>query len=123
MNSRVNPADLRRPMKQGIAYSHFNVQAEPPQRRLLAWRDRVGHVIDVLPSRSDLERPFRASIDRYQVGDLVFTDCRSDLMVLDRSLTFNEEDLDFSKAPQHAALPEGTPPQRPSRALGSRIPY
>src|ERR1700761_1296366 len=86
MNSRVNPADLRRPMKQGIAYSHFNVQAEPPQRRLLAWRDRVGHVIDVLPSRSDLERPFRASIDRYQVGDLVFTDCRSDLMVLDRSL-------------------------------------
>ncbi|WP_297356821.1 helix-turn-helix domain-containing protein [Paraburkholderia sp.] len=86
MNSRVSPADLRRPMKQGIAYSHFNVQAEPPQRRLLAWRDRVGHVIDVLPSRSDLERPFQASIDRYQVGDLVFTDCRSDLMVLERSL-------------------------------------
>ena len=86
MNSRVSTADLRRPLKQGIAHSHFSVQAEPPQRRLLAWRDRVGHVIDVLPSRSDLEKPFQASIDRYQVGDLVFTDCRSDLMVLDRSL-------------------------------------
>jgi hypothetical protein len=44
-------------------------------------------------------------------------------MVLDRSLTFDEADLDFSKAPEHAALPEGTPPQRPSRGLGSRIPY
>lgn len=86
MNSRVSPADLRRPFKQDIAHSYFTVQAESPQRRLLAWRDRVGHVIDVLPSRSDLERPFDASIDRYQVGDLVFTDCRSDSMVLERSL-------------------------------------
>jgi hypothetical protein len=44
-------------------------------------------------------------------------------MVLDRSLTFNEEDLDFSKAPEHAALPAGTPVERQSRGLGSRIPY
>jgi hypothetical protein len=54
------------------------VQGEAPQRRLLAWRDRVGHLIDVLPSRSDLERP--------QVGELVFTDCQSDMIVLERSL-------------------------------------
>jgi hypothetical protein len=40
----------------------------------------------VLPSRSDLERPFQASIDRYQVGELVSTDCRSNLIVLERSL-------------------------------------
>jgi AraC-like DNA-binding protein len=53
---------------------------------LLAWRERVGHVIDVLPSRAELDKPFHASIDRYQVGKLVFTDCRSDLMVLERSL-------------------------------------
>jgi AraC-like DNA-binding protein len=62
------------------------VRGEPPQSRLLAWRDRVGHLVDVLPSRSDLERPFQASIDRFQIGELVLTDCRSDLMVLDRSL-------------------------------------
>lgn len=54
------------------------MQGEAPQRRLLAWRDRVGHLIDVLPSRSDLERP--------QVGELVFTDCQSDMIVLERSL-------------------------------------
>ena len=86
MNSRATTADVCRPLKHGIAHSHFSVQGEAPQRRLLAWRDRVGHLIDVLPSRSDLERPFQASIDRYQVGELVFTDCRSDLIVLERSL-------------------------------------
>ena len=86
MNSRATTADVCRPLKHGIAHSHFSVQGEAPQRRLLAWRDRVGHLIDVLPSRSDLERPFQASIDRYQVGELVFTDCRSDMIVLERSL-------------------------------------
>jgi AraC-like DNA-binding protein len=86
MNPCAITADARRPLKHGITHSYFSVQGEPPQRRLLAWRDRVGHVIDVLPSRSDFEKPFRASIDRYQVGELAFTDCRSDLMVLDRSL-------------------------------------
>src|ERR1700722_19844647 len=86
MNARAIPADVGRPLKDGIAHSHFSVLAGPPQRQLLAWRERVGHVIDVLPSRSDLEKPFHASIDRYQVGTLVFTDCRSDLMVLERSL-------------------------------------
>jgi AraC-like DNA-binding protein len=86
MNARTPPVDIRRPLKDGISHSHFSVQGEAPHRRLLAWRDRVGHLIDVLPSRSDLERPFQASIDRYQVGDVVFTDCRSDLIVLERSL-------------------------------------
>lgn len=84
MNRSTNAANVRPPLQPG--YSHFNVHAEAPQRRLLAWRDRVGHVIDVLPSLSDLEKPFQASIDRYQVGELVFTDCRSDQMVLERSL-------------------------------------
>lgn len=70
----------------GLARSHFSVSGEPPQRQLLAWRERVGHVIDVLPTASDLEKPFRASIDRYDAGGLVFTDCRSDAMLLERSL-------------------------------------
>jgi AraC-like DNA-binding protein len=43
-------------------------------------------VIDALPSRSGPEKPFRASIDRYKVGEFVFTDCRSDSMLLERSL-------------------------------------
>ncbi|RQR24001.1 AraC family transcriptional regulator [Burkholderia sp. Bp9143] len=86
MSSRAPTVDVGRSLECGIAHSHFSVQGEPPRRRLLAWRDRVGHLVDVLPSRSDLERPFQASIDRFQVGELVLTDCRSDLMVLDRSL-------------------------------------
>ncbi|MBV9759919.1 MAG: hypothetical protein JO340_05100 [Acidobacteriaceae bacterium] len=44
-------------------------------------------------------------------------------MVLDRPLTFEDADLDFSKAPEHAALPEGSPAQRESRGLGSHFPY
>ncbi|WMD21636.1 AraC family transcriptional regulator [Achromobacter seleniivolatilans] len=43
-------------------------------------------MIDVLPGREDLARPFNASIDRYDVGRLRFTDCRSDAMLLERSL-------------------------------------
>lgn len=86
MNSRVPSFDVLALPAHDIAHSRFSVAGEAPQRRLLAWRDRVGHMVDVLPSRADLERPFQASIDRFQVGDLVFTDCRSDLMLLDRSL-------------------------------------
>jgi len=86
LNLSANTADARPPLGPGIVHSHFNVQAEAPQRQLLAWRDRVGHMIDVLPSLSDLDKPFHASIDRYQVGKLVLTDCRSDQMVLERSL-------------------------------------
>ncbi|WP_321962021.1 AraC family transcriptional regulator [Paraburkholderia sp. J7] len=85
MSSRVPTVDVFRPFEHGIAHNHFSVQGEPPERRLLAWRDRVGHLIDVVPSRSALERPFQASIDRYAVNNLVFTDCRSDLLVLERS--------------------------------------
>lgn len=86
MNQRAITADVNPSMNSGIVHSYFNVQAQAPQRRLLAWRDRVGHVIDVVPSLSDLDKPFQASIDRYSVGDLVFTDCRSDSMLLERSL-------------------------------------
>ncbi len=86
MNLRDHMAGAPSAPQGGPAHSHFSVSEEPPQRQLLAWRDRVGHVIDVLPSSSDIEKPFRASIDRYDAGGLVFTDCRSDAMLLERSL-------------------------------------
>jgi AraC-like DNA-binding protein len=70
----------------GVAHSHFSVLGEPRHRQLLAWRERVGHVIDVLPSKADVAQPFRAEIDRYKVEGLLFTDCRSDAMLLERSL-------------------------------------
>ncbi|WPG39354.1 helix-turn-helix transcriptional regulator [Variovorax sp. EBFNA2] len=70
----------------GVAHSHFDVRAEPPDRQFLAWRARVGHVMDALPSRDVLDRPFNAAIDRYDVGGLVFTECRADALVMERSL-------------------------------------
>ena len=86
MNLRDHTAGAPSAPQGGLARNHFSVLGEPPQRQLLAWRERVGHVIDVLPTASGLEKPFRASIDRYDAGGLVFTDCRSDAMLLERSL-------------------------------------
>lgn len=65
---------------------HFDVATEPVANQLLAWRHRVGHVIDVLPSSSAVDLPFKASIDLYKLGDRVFTDCSSDNLLLDRSV-------------------------------------
>lgn len=73
-------------MNSGIIHTHFDVAKAPLQQRLLAWRERVGHVIDILPSRIDFERPFSASIDRYQAGELALTHCRSDELLLERSI-------------------------------------
>lgn len=86
MTHHATPAESGPLQKEGVIRSHFDVQALAPHQQLLAWRDRVGHVIDVLPTRAGIEMPFNASIDRYGVGELVFTDCRSDTMLLDRSL-------------------------------------
>lgn len=70
-----------------IAFNHFSTQNEPQGVQLLAWRDRAGHAIDViLPPLFELEKPFQASIDRCRIGPITYTDCRSDLLVLERSL-------------------------------------
>ena len=86
MGLRETETASRSSLRSGISHSHFDVAAEPAHRQFLAWRERVGHVIDVVPSASDIGKPFHASIDRYEVGDIVFTDCRSDAMLLERSL-------------------------------------
>jgi AraC-like DNA-binding protein len=77
---------LRTSFAHGLPCSHFDVSAQPPAQRLQAWRERVGHVMDVQPAGDDTGQPFQAAIDRYQVGDIVFTNCRSDAMRLERSL-------------------------------------
>lgn len=67
--------------------NYFTVNHEPLGKQLLAWRDRVGHVIDVLPTIEQIAQPFNASIVRYTIGDRLFTDCSSDAMLLDRSIS------------------------------------
>ncbi|WP_191487616.1 helix-turn-helix domain-containing protein [Pseudomonas sp. FEN] len=68
------------------AHDRFDVSSEPVANQLLAWRDRVGHVIDVLPSSRATTSLFSACIDRYKLGDRVFTDCSSDALLLERSI-------------------------------------
>jgi AraC-like DNA-binding protein len=65
----------------------FDVASLPIQQQLLAWRERVGQIIDVVPSRTQIELPFSGYFDRYAVEDLVFNDCYSDQVTLDRSIT------------------------------------
>lgn len=72
--------------RSGIVHSHFDVRGAAPIPPLLAWRGRVGHVIDVLPSKAEIHHPFSAAIDRYAVGELSFTDCRCDRLLLERSI-------------------------------------
>jgi AraC-like DNA-binding protein len=86
MGLRDLETGVRSTLPNGLPYSHFSVLNEPPARRLQAWRDRVGHVMDVVPVPDDSGRPFHAAIDRYDIGDVVFTDCRSNAMRLERSL-------------------------------------
>ena len=86
MNS---PASTQSPQPRSGASQapdHFNVSAEPVPNQFLAWRRRVGHVIDALPSSKAVESPFNGCIDRYTLGARLFTDCSSDALLLDRSV-------------------------------------
>jgi AraC-like DNA-binding protein len=80
------PALLCSGLDAGIAHRHFNVQTEAPHQQLLAWRDWVGGIIDVLPSLNQLQNPFHASIDLYAVDELAFTDCSTAQLLMERSL-------------------------------------
>jgi len=66
--------------------SRFSTRALARDQQVLAWRTRVGHVVDVPPSRWQLTQGFGAHIDRYALGDTLFTDSRTDAMVLERSI-------------------------------------
>lgn len=70
--------------------SHFEVGPDGPHDtsggQILAWRKRVGHVMDVKLTRDTLTAPFHAAIDRYMVEDMLFTDCRSDGLSMERNV-------------------------------------
>lgn len=72
--------------RNGIVCSRFSTHGKALNEQLLAWRERVGHVVDVAPSRAQVDNGFSGSIDRYSVGNLIFTDARTDATVLQRSL-------------------------------------
>ncbi len=67
-----------------VTTSSFSTRALAADRQLLAWRSRVGHVVDVPPSNDQLVHGFGANIDLYVAGGMIFTDSRTDAMVLER---------------------------------------
>jgi AraC-like DNA-binding protein len=69
-----------------ISTSRFSTLGLPAGEQFLAWRQRVGHVVDAPPSKEQLAGGFRGEIDLYAVGGMVLTDCRTDSMRLERSV-------------------------------------
>jgi AraC-like DNA-binding protein len=53
---------------------------------LLAWRERVGHVVDVVLDRNAPSQVFRGEISRAETGGFVITDCRTDGLTVERTL-------------------------------------
>lgn len=78
------PPDARLP------HTYFQVGGDGPRDasvgQILAWRQRVGHAMDVNLTRDALAAPFQAAIDRYLVEDMLFTDCRCDGLSMERNL-------------------------------------
>ncbi|WP_233855945.1 helix-turn-helix domain-containing protein [Paraburkholderia sp. HD33-4] len=69
-----------------VSTNRFSTHALAPGEQFLAWRQRVGHVIDAPPSREQIANGFRGEIDLYAVGGMVLTDCRTEAMLLERSV-------------------------------------
>jgi AraC-like DNA-binding protein len=69
-----------------IETSSFSTRALTTDNQLLAWRARVGHVVDVPPSNKQVAAGFGANIDKYAINEMTFTDTRTDAMRLERSV-------------------------------------
>ncbi|WP_434114607.1 helix-turn-helix domain-containing protein [Paraburkholderia caffeinilytica] len=67
-------------------HSHFDTHREAPREQLPAWRDRLGHFLDVPISRWQLADGFSGVIDSYKAADLTFMDCRTDPVSQARSV-------------------------------------
>jgi AraC-like DNA-binding protein len=83
MSSPFYPDDA---LHVGVERSTFSTHGVEAASQLLAWRERVGHVVDVPPAKAQLADGFRGRIDKYVAGDIVFTDSRTDALTLERSV-------------------------------------
>jgi len=72
--------------RSAISTSRFSTHGLAPDEQFLAWRQRVGHVVDAPPSKAQVAGGFRGEIDLYAVGGMVLTDCSTDSMLLERSV-------------------------------------
>jgi AraC-like DNA-binding protein len=72
--------------RSAISTSRFSTRGLAADQQFLAWRQRVGHVVDAPPSKEQVAGGFDGEIDLYAVGGMVFTDCSTDSMRLERSV-------------------------------------
>ena len=70
----------------GLIHNHFTTQNEAQPQQILAWRDRLGHVLDVPITRAQLADGFRGTIDSYRINGLTFLDSRTDPVSQTRSV-------------------------------------
>ena len=71
----------------GLIHNHFTTQNEAQPQQILAWRDRVGHILDVPIARAQVADGFHGTIDSYRIKDLMFLDSRTDAVSQTRSVT------------------------------------
>lgn len=83
MSSLFHPDDE---LHAGVVRTTFTTHGVDAKGQLLAWRERVGHVVDVPPVKAQLADGFHGQIDKYVAGDIVFTDSRTDALTLERSV-------------------------------------
>jgi AraC-like DNA-binding protein len=74
-------------LASGIGFTNINVAGLAPHQQLLAWRDWLSGIIDVVVSRDQVTDPFRCISDQYSVGEFNFSDTFADFAVVDRSIT------------------------------------
>ena len=73
-------------VKDTVEREYFAAKDSAVDLQLLMWRERMGSVLDLLPSKTQVERPFDAWVHRYSVGNLSFADLYSDPIRVERSL-------------------------------------
>jgi hypothetical protein len=66
-------------------HDYFSTASESPQQQLLAWRNRIAHILDVPVSRHQQADGFQGSIDSFRYTDLTFMDCRTDAISQSRT--------------------------------------
>jgi AraC-like DNA-binding protein len=66
-------------------HDYFSTASESPQQQLLAWRNRIAHILDVPVSRRQQTDGFQGSIDSFRYADLTFMDCRTDAISQSRT--------------------------------------
>jgi AraC-like DNA-binding protein len=66
-------------------HDRFSTANVSPQQQLLAWRNRLAHILDVPASRDQQVGGFLGKIDSYRFADLTFMDCRTDAVSQSRS--------------------------------------